>query len=95
MDADTRQSIAWCHTAGTIDDPIDGRLGCTIDDPIDGRRHKTIDCLVMNCVHNKKADASLFISPRAAEVSVPEEDREDDEMEDEVESMSVYYAVQV
>ena len=37
----------------------------------------------MNCVHNKKADASLFISPRAAEVSVPEEDREDNEMEDQ------------
>ena len=37
----------------------------------------------MNCVHNKKADASLFISPRAAEVSVPEEDREDNPMEDE------------
>ena len=40
MDADTRQVIAWCHTAGTIDDPIDGRPGGTIDDPIDGRRHK-------------------------------------------------------
>ena len=49
----------------------------------------------MNCVHKKKADASLFMSLRAAEVSVPEEDREDDEMEDEVESMSVYNAVQV
>ena len=43
MDADTRQVIAWCHTAGTIDDPIDGRLGGTIDDPIDGRPGGTID----------------------------------------------------
>ena len=43
----------------------------------------------MNCVHNKKADASLFNSPRAAKVSVPEEDREDDEMEDEVESSNI------
>ena len=34
MDANTRQVIAWCHTAGTIDDPIDGR------------RHKAIECLV-------------------------------------------------
>ncbi len=41
IDSDTRQSIAWCHTAGTIDDPIDGRLGGTIDDPIDGRQYKT------------------------------------------------------
>ena len=34
----------------------------------------------MNYVHNKTADASLFVSPRAAEVPVPEEDREDDEV---------------
>ncbi len=51
MDADTRQVIAWCHTAGTIDDPIDGRLGGTIDDPIDGRRHKTINQLVSYIRH--------------------------------------------
>ena len=37
----TQHTTARCHTAGTIDDPIDGRLGGTIDDPIDGRRHKT------------------------------------------------------
>ena len=37
----------------------------------------------MNCVHNKTADASLFISPRAAEGFVPEEDHEDNPMEDE------------
>ena len=36
----------------------------------------------MNYVHNKTADASRFVSPRAFEVPVPEEDREDDEMED-------------
>ena len=30
-----------------------------------------------------KTDASLFISPRAAEAPVPEEDHEDDLMEDE------------
>ena len=45
IDSDTRHSIAWCSTAGTIDDPIDGRLGCTIDDPIDGRQHKRMNCL--------------------------------------------------
>ena len=37
----------------------------------------------MNYVHNKTADAPRFVSPRAAEVPVPEEDREDDPMEDE------------
>ena len=42
---DTRQLIAWCHTAGTIDDPIDGRLGGSIDYPIDGRQHRRMDCL--------------------------------------------------
>ncbi len=51
MNANTRQVIAWCHTAGTIDDPIDGRLGSTIDDPIDWLQHKTIDCLVSYCRH--------------------------------------------
>ena len=30
----------------------------------------------------KKTDASRFVAQRAAEVPVPEEDREDDEMED-------------
>ena len=36
----------------------------------------------MNYVHNKTADAPQFVSPRAAEVPVPEEDREDNVMED-------------
>ncbi len=32
-----------CQTTGTINDPVDGRLGAvggTIDDPVDGHRHK-------------------------------------------------------
>ncbi len=45
IDADIRQLIAWCRTPGTIDDPIDGRLGGSIDDSIDGRRHKKMDRL--------------------------------------------------
>ncbi len=39
----------------------------------------------MNCVHTKKnrcRSASQFVAPRTAEIPVPEEDREDDEMED-------------
>ena len=42
----------------------------------------------MNCVHKKKTDASRFVTPRAAEVPVPEEDREDNEMEDECDGSS-------
>ena len=42
MDAETTDGRlgARCHTAGTIGDPTDGRLGGTIGDPTDGRRHK-------------------------------------------------------
>jgi hypothetical protein len=38
-----RTAITRCQTTGTIDDPIDGRLGGSIDDPIDGHLGGTID----------------------------------------------------
>ena len=38
--------ITWCHTAGTIHDLIDGRLGGTINDLFAGLLHQAFECML-------------------------------------------------